>query len=342
MRRSTLGLILFVALLAVIAGAYSAYWLYVAGRIENGLVAWAQSSRADKLDFSWQKMRVAGFPVAFRVELEAAHLRDRTRIPSPEFSVPSLSGSARPWNFAEWQLSASDGLTAELIGPDQKTPAKLTSQNAEGAVLVSREGGWKLWLRLREATLQTDARVRVSSADAWIEEPPKQSQGHAELKMAIAVAAHEVEFSAALGPLGAKLDELDFAATVNGALPKGRLANALAAWRDEGGTIELERLHVTWAGLAATAAGRVALNDELQPTATFSGAVQGYDEILAALVDGGRMRASDAGLARIALNFLAKTGPDGKPQIKTSFTIQNGQMYLGPARLGKAPRLNWE
>jgi hypothetical protein len=54
------------------------------------------------------------------------------------------------------------------------------------------------------------------------------------------------------------------------------------------------------------------------------------------------MRASDAGLARIALSLLAKAGPDGKTEIKTSFTIQNGQMFLGPAKLGKAPRLTWE
>jgi hypothetical protein len=343
MRRSTrLDLILLAALVLVIVGVYSAYWFYVAGRIENGLLAWAQSSRADKFDVSWQKMQVTGFPVAFRVVLATAHLRDGTRTPSPEFSVPSLSASARPWNFSDWQLTASDGFTAEIIAPDEKTPAALTAQNAEGVVWIPSEGGWKLWLRLQDATFETAARVRVGSADAWIDVPPKQAQGHAEGKLAIAVAAHQVALPAPLGPLGARLDELDFAATVNGELPKGRLPDALAAWRDQGGTIELDRLRLRWDGLAATASGKVTLNEELQPTAAFSGGVQGYDEIISALVDGGRMRATDAGLARIALKFLAKTGPDGKPEVKTSFTIENGQMYLGPARLGKVPRLNWE
>jgi hypothetical protein len=40
--------------------------------------------------------------------------------------------------------------------------------------------------------------------------------------------------------------------------------------------------------------------------------------------------------------MLAKAGPDGRPQIATSFTIQNGQMFLGPARLGPVPRIAWE
>ena len=40
--------------------------------------------------------------------------------------------------------------------------------------------------------------------------------------------------------------------------------------------------------------------------------------------------------------MLAKAGPDGRPEIATSFTIQNGEMYLGPVKLGKAPRIDWK
>jgi len=59
------------------------------------------------------------------------------------------------------------------------------------------------------------------------------------------------------------------------------------------------------------------------------------------LVAGGQLRGSDARLAQIALSMLAKPGADGRPQISTSFTIQNGQMFLGPAKLGPAPRILW-
>jgi hypothetical protein len=61
-----------------------------------------------------------------------------------------------------------------------------------------------------------------------------------------------------------------------------------------------------------------------------------------ALVQNGQMRPADAGLARIALTMLAKTGPDGEPEIRTVLSMENGQMFLGPAKLGKAPRLTWE
>ena len=32
----------------------------------------------------------------------------------PELRVPGLSGTARPWDFADWQLNASQGLSADL------------------------------------------------------------------------------------------------------------------------------------------------------------------------------------------------------------------------------------
>ena len=116
----------------------------------------------------------------------------------------------------------------------------------------------------------------------------------------------------------------------------------LAAWRDAGGTVKLDNLELRWGGLGATATGTLALDRELQPIGGFSGAIEGYDRVLQALVVAGRLPAGDAGLAQLALTLLAKAGPDGRPQIATSFTIQNGQMFLGPARLGPAPRLAWK
>src|SRR5215467_11742547 len=57
MRRSTrLGLAIVGALL-VIAGGYAGYWFIIAGQIERGVIAWARSARADKIEISWQNFR---------------------------------------------------------------------------------------------------------------------------------------------------------------------------------------------------------------------------------------------------------------------------------------------
>jgi hypothetical protein len=342
MPRSTrFGLVMLAALL-VVGGGYTGYWFLVARRIEAGFVDWAVSQRAEKIDLSWQRMHVSGYPVAFRVDLGSAALRDGAITPSPELHIPVLSGTARPWDFADWRLAAPEGFTADFAAAGAHAPAKLIAQTADGDVSIEREGGWALWLTLGETTVETGAPVLVGSARTTLTVPARPSRGHADPVMAIAIEASQIKLPAAIAPLGDTIDELDFAATEKGTIPSGKLADALAGWRDAGGKIELDNLRLKWGVLDATATGTIALDQELQPTGGFSGAIQGYDQILTALVQNGQMRASDAGLARIALTLLAKTGPDGKPEIRTAFTIQNGQMFLGPAKLGRVPRITWE
>jgi hypothetical protein len=342
MPRSTrFGLVILAALL-IVGGGYTAYWFLVARRIEAGIIDWAQSQRADKVDFSWQKMRVSGYPAVFRVDLGSAVLRDGAITPSPDLHIPVLSGIARPWDFADWRLAAPGGFTADFATAKGGPSAKLIAQTGDGVVSIGPEGDWTLSLTLGGTTVEAGAPVIVGSAHTTLTVPPKPSREHADPVMAFAVKASQIKLPAAIAPFGDTIDELDFAATEKGAIPSGKLADAVAAWRDAGGKIELDNLRLKWGALDAMGTGTIALDQELQPTGGFSGAIQGYDQILTALVQTGQMRASDAGLARIALTFLAKAGPDGKPEIRTAFTIQNGQMFLGPAKLGRLPHIGWE
>jgi hypothetical protein len=335
MRRRTLfGLAAF-ALPAVLLGSYAAWWLIVAGQVTNGISAWAQAQRARKIDVSWQKIGVGGFPFLYRVGLENAVLHDGRVTPPPELRIPQFSAVARPWNFADWQLTAPDGVSAALAGAGGRPPLKIAAKTANGVLGVGEDAGAILWLRLRDIDAEAGERVPISSADAWITLPPKSGVG-------VAADLRQLQLPGMNPVLGDTIDELAFGVTLKGAFPGGKLAEAASAWRDSGGTIELDNLQLKLHGLSASGTGTIALDHELQPIGGFSGAIEGYDRILAALVQSGHLRASDAGLARLALAMLAKAGPDGKPMIATGFTIQNGQMYLGPARLGPAPRLAWE
>ena len=333
-RRTILGLAV-LALPVVLFGAYTAYWLIVAGQMKDGVSAWAQAQRARKIEVSWQNIDVGGFPFACRVEIGNAVLHDGRVTPPPELRIPTLDAAARPWNFADWQLTAPEGISASLPGAGERPPLKVAAKTVAGVLTTDEEAGAALWLRLRDVDAEGGARVPISSADAWVTLPPKSAVG-------IAVDLRQMELPSMSPVLGNTIDELAFGVTVKGNFPGGKLAEAVSAWRDSGGTIELDNLQLKSHGLSASGTGTIALDRELQPIGGFTGAIEGYDQILAALVQSGHLRASDAGLARLALALLAKAGPDGKPMIATGFTIQNGQMYLGPARLGPAPRLAWE
>jgi hypothetical protein len=341
MRRSTrLGLATVVGLL-ILSGAYTLYWWIVAGRIEDGVVAWQQSMRAQKIDVSWQTIRVVGFPFHFRIALAGAALRDRALTPAPQVRLAELTGSARPWDFSHWRLDAPQGLAADLAAGGTRPPVKLAAQTAKGTVSRASEGDTWLWFNFQDASAEAGGRVPIKAADAWIGLPATPPRTHTEPLFQLALDLRQMHLSAPPPIFSDMIDDVAFGVTVNGAVPDGPLVQAIAAWRDAGGTIELDHLHLNWGGLGANATGTLALDQDLQPIAALSGGIEGFGTILTALVEAGRLNIEEAALAQIALSALARRGPDGKPQIETSFTIQDGKMYLGPAKLGDAPRIVW-
>ncbi len=339
-RPSRLGLAAAVLLLVIVLGGYTAFWFYAAGRIENGLGEWALSLRAQNLDLAWKTVRVGGFPFEFAVELNEARLRDLAVPVRGEVAAPLLRAAARPWNFRAWQLAAPGGLSASA-GPADAPGARLTAPAATGSVAIAGDGGAAIWLGLSHPSLDAGLHLAAADAEIWLNLPPHPPQGHTEPALGLALAIRGLGLPIVPAPFKNPLDEVSFGVTVKGAVPAAAPRQAAAAWRDAGGTLELDHIAVRWGGLGVSASGTLALDGALQPVGAFSGAVEGYDELMTALVASGRLRASDAGLARMALSLLAKPGPGGRPEIATSFTIQNGQMFLGPAKLGPAPRIEW-
>jgi hypothetical protein len=342
MRRPTrLGLAI-AALLVAVFGTYTVIWFVVAGRVEDGVAQWAASLRGQNLDLSWRAIGVDGFPLSFRVALSEVRLRDlATTAPSRELQVPLLSGSASPWSLRSWRLTAPDGLsgTANLAAG---AVATLSAHRASGSVAIADDGGSNLWFSLSEPAAEAGGRFTARDLDLWLILPPHRPQTHTERAFGMALDLRGLSLPAAPAPFRNPVDEITLGVTLMGSIPNGSARDSAAAWRDSGGTLELDHLMLRWQALAITGSGSVAFDADLQPIGAFSGAVEGYDALLKALVAAGQIRAGDARLAQLALSLLAKPGPDGRPAIATSFTIQNGQMFLGPVKLGKAPRIVWE
>jgi hypothetical protein len=273
MRRPTRFGLVVVALLLVLLGAYTAYWRIVARRITDGVAAWAQTERAEKIDVTWQNIGVVGFPFACRVGFENAVLRDGRLAPSPELRIPALSASARPWDFASWRLMAPAGLSAMLAGGGERPPLKLTAHTADGVLMADPEAGTSLWLNLQDVSAEAGEAVSISSADAWVILPAKLPRSHTEPALGVALDLRQVQLPGMTSVLSDTIDELAFGLTIKGAIPSGKLAQAVAEWRDAGGTLELENLRLNWGGVGASASGTIALDRDLQPIGGFSGSI---------------------------------------------------------------------
>ena len=185
-------------------------------------------------------------------------------------------------------------------------------------------------------------RLAGKSADAWITWPAAAAQTDSDPSLGVALDLRQVQVPAPPVSFSGTIDRLALGVTLRGPVPAGPLAQAAAAWRDAGGTIDVNNLRLEWGGLGVSANGTLALDRKLQPMAAFSSGIEGFGAILKALVAADWLTEEQAALVQIALTSLSKPGPGGRPQITAPFTIQNGKMYLGPARIGPAPRIVWE
>lgn len=341
MRRSTL-IAITLAVLLVLLGAYSAAWLVAAERVKDAVARLPQMAAAQRLEAAWLKSRVTGYPFRLRAELEAFTLRDPRAQPAPQLLVPKLTASAPLWNLRDWRLAAPYGLSAELGANEARPEVKLASHAASGAVAVADDGKTTIWLTLLDTTADAGRRIKVWLAEGWLVLPGRPPQSHAEPSLSVALDLQKIELPAPLPPFGAQIDGVAFGLTLKGAIPSGRPREAAAAWRNSGGTLELDRFRLYWGPAAIGAKGTLALDRDLQPEGAFSAEVEGYDQIVNALVQSGRMRADNSSFARLGLSMMARPGADGRSAIPTSFTIQNGQMTLGPLKLGPAPRIRWD
>jgi hypothetical protein len=337
-RRIVFGLVGVVLVVGV--GAYTAYWWIEAGKIEAAAVAWRDSVRAEKIDASWRTMHVGGYPFSFRLELTDATLKNNATLPAAALQAPTLTASIRPWNFSAAWFDAPDGLNAAL-GPEGLAFAKIGAEHGEGAVAFAGDGPIAVWLSLYQAKADAGVAVAAKAVHVWATLPAKAPTTHQDAGFAFAAALHDLAPPAVPPGFKGTIDDVDFSVTTRGAFPSGSLAQAAAKWRDDGGTLDLDHFGLRWGEIEADGSGTLALDGDLQPTGAFSGGIAGFDQLLTALVTAGRVKASDARIARLALAMLAKPGPDGRPEISTSFAIQNGEMFLGPAKLGKAPRIDW-
>lgn len=331
------GPLLGIIVLVLLIGGYCGYWFIAAGRIEEGIGAWAQSLPRENAELTWRTIRVGGFPFAFDVRLGEARLR-AAKAPGAELSAPVFSATARPWNPYDWQLSAPQGLNG-TVGSGQET-VKIAAPNATGAVAATGND-FAIWFRLDEPVANLPERVTADTADFWVILPGRAPQEHTERALGLAADLRRLDVSFAPAPFKGAIDQLGFGATVLGPIPTGPPRQAATAWRDSGGTVELDRFALRWGSVGMHGSGTLALGPDLQPIGAFSGGVSGLDQLIAGLAQAGQLRIGDMTIARLGLAALAKPGPDGKPEVSTSFTIQNGQMYLGPLKLGPVPRINW-
>ena len=139
------------------------------------------------------------------------------------------------------------------------------------------------------------------------------------------------------GPLGT----LSLAGAVLGPLAaRATPAATAAAWRDAGGRVVLQRNAAEWGALAATGTATLTLDGALQPAASLTARITGYDAALDALARAGAIGPGTATVARAVLGLMAQ--PDATHSVELPVTWRDGVVCAGQIPLLRTPLVAWD
>jgi hypothetical protein len=320
-----------VVLLVVAAGVYTGYWFLTANRLLAGLDKWAADRRAQGYELGWKQESVGGFPFAFRIVLADASL---ARGNSYHVAVPEIAGTASPWDLTRWHFAAPRGGSGATQGLD----ATITAQSLTGDVVLGADASNLTVSVLRLA----GAGAAAGELAADVSLPRQAPRNHLDRGLTASVRIYHLTLPKPVKALGDTIVVFQADFRVMGGLPPGDWRDALAAWRDNGGTVELDRGELEWGALRLETSGTFALDGDMQPDAALTASIVDHAALVDAAVAAGIMPKKNATLVKLVLDLLAKRGADRQTRLTAPITVQNGKLSIGRAEIGKVPPIEWK
>ena len=333
MRRVAVILLVTVAL----AAAGAAWWLLLAQQMRAAVADWIAARRAEQVAVAHDGIAVGGFPDEIVLHVARPSLARATPARTAAWRGPALTVALPawrlPWPPEEIRFALPGPQQAELVGFTPGPGLRLFAADIAGSL---RPGGdrWSLDAAASDPALAPRAGdaspLRAAALRLLARAPGPPAPG---LPLALDATLERLELPED-GPFGPVIGRLEIAANA-APLPEALTQEALAAWREAGGRLDLRRLAIAWGPLAGEAQGQLALDPALRPAGTLTLRIRGYDAAIDALARAGEMTPGNAAALKLAARLLAPRGPDGA--IELPARLAEGWLSVGQVRLAPLP-----
>jgi hypothetical protein len=333
--------------LVLAAAIYSAFWWFAAGRFAVVVDDWAAERRRAGWHVDYRLGPVRGFPLALEGRIEGARLAGPGAPPTWSWQPPPIEARSRPWRPREIAVAAPGRHRIAIASASGESHIDLATAGARGRIRSSG-GAWpEISLDLAEVSATTSMRpapVAIKSVAARLSPRPAPNRpgASADAPWLVFAATHITLPESPPPALGRIVERVEFDGTFVGRLRSGPADEALAAWRDSGGTVEIARVRLQWGPLDIEGAGTLALDEAMRPLASGNIRIQGYGETIEELARAGVVRSREAIVAQLTMRLLARPGRGGRDEFLAPVTVQYGWLSIGPARLLPVPPLRLE
>jgi len=336
---------------AVAALAYTVLWFIGAAQLKAGVEEWIAQRPATGLSATVGSLEIGGYPLAFKLIVGN---------PKLDFSPPPGSGQAAwsagfaravaetaPWRPRDFRIELTGEHGLEFgSGPGRQALRGETGRVRAAAAFDSEGFPEFLSLDLRRIGLE-DSRGRpayaVASARLSAERRPGGDGEGSTPDLRFTIAAEGVNAPALPRlPLGNHLQRVLLEARLVGDFPLENVLESLGAWRDQGGTLELDKVEIRYGQLGVQAGGTLALDRNLQPIGALTARLEGFLGAIDALREAGIVRPHDAGVVKLVLGALARRPAGGGPRtLSLPLSVQDRKLSAGPVPLMDIPEIRW-
>ncbi len=330
MMKSARLFVLLLGVLVIAAAATTGYWYWTANRLRDGLEKWAAKRRSEGYALNWSRETIGGFPLSFRIALADMSI---ARGNAYHIVVPEIIGVASAWNLTHWQVAAADGGSGTVQGFE----APIVAQSALGEVMLGPTLSDVSISILRLAGGGATAGELI----AHVTVPRQVPRGHRDLGLEATCQLYHLVLPKPVTALGDTIESFAFDLAVLGRVPPDDWRQALAAWRDAGGTVELRQADLQWGSLWLEMNGTLALDGDLQPTAAMTASIINHDALIDAAVAAGTISQKNGILVKLALDLIARHQVHGQTRLTAPVTLEGGELSIGRATIGKVPHIEW-
>ena len=335
--------------LVIVAGVaivYVVFWFYMAASTRDAIGGWAEARRGEGLDVRYVRLEMSGFPFKIRATLEKPGLGAPRAGASWRWDAARAIAEARPWSLGRIRIMLAgahriawtrDGAPLRYQGSVAELTAEIVIDGGGRRQGVLDIGG----LDLKSESGEQEIAIAKAHVEGW--RTTATSADHLTATAEVDLDASGLRLPRGLSlPLGNRIDAIALKASLMGHIPKGRLPDTLAAWRDSGGTLEVHQLAITYGPLSGRVTGTVALDAALQPIGALTAKLGGFFEAVDWLREAGLVGARQAVMAKIVLGVFAKRPPGGgAATLNAPLTVQDRRLYVGPVDLAEVPAIRW-